>query len=186
VAVVSVVVWEWGFKMKTKYFIPVLLILIVSCTPFSREVMQEVKRDITFGEVAKAPETFKGEAVIWGGVIIETIPRTGDTLLIIRQTELDFLKRPRNLDKSEGRFIIQYQGFLDPAIYSKDREVTVAGIIEGKEERLIGEHRYAYPVVKSRALNLWEKWEDTPYYYDPWYYWNPFYNPWGYYPRYRY
>jgi outer membrane lipoprotein len=146
--------------------------------------MQEVKREIAFSEVLKAPEAFKGESIIWGGVIIETITRSDDTLMIVRQADLDFQKQPKDLDKSAGRFIIRYRGFLDPAIYSKDREVTVVGTIAGKEERPVGEHRYMYPVIDILDLHLWEKRIEAPYYYDPWY-GDPFLYPWRPYPWYR-
>ncbi|NTW78040.1 MAG: Slp/YeaY family lipoprotein, partial [Syntrophaceae bacterium] len=167
--------------MKTRLFVPILLLLIVSCAPFSPQVMQEVKKEIAFSEVLKAPESFQGEAVIWGGVIIETNTRSDDTQIIVRQTELDFQKRPTELDKSAGRFLIRYRGFLDPSIYSKDREITVAGTIAGKEELPIGELRYMYPVIESKELRLWEKREKLPYYNDPWYH-DPFFYPWRPYP----
>jgi len=170
--------------MKAQLFIPLLLILIVSCAPFSPQVMQEVKKEIAFSEVLKAPENFQGETVIWGGVIIETIARSGDTLIIVRQTELDFQKRPKEPDKSAGRFLIRYRGFLDPSIYSRDREITVAGTLAGKEERPIGELHYMYPVIESKELRLWEKMEKQPYYYDPWYR-DPFFYPWSPYPWHR-
>jgi len=170
--------------MRLQSFIPILLMLIISCAPFSQEVMQEVKKEIEFSEAIKDPEAFKGESVIWGGVIIETITRPDDTLIFIRQTELDFQKQPKELDRSQGRFIVRYRGFLDPAIYSKDREVTVVGTIAGKEERTVGERRYTYPVVDTRNIRLWEKRMEAPYYYDPWYggpypYWGPYPYPYG-------
>jgi len=171
--------------MRAKFLILILLILIVSCSPFSQQVLQEVKKDIQFSDALKTPETFKGESVLWGGVIIETIAKPDDTLMIVRQTDLDFQKRPQNLDKSAGRFIISCRGFLDPAIYGKDREVTVVGKIAGTEKRMIGEYPYAYPVIESHALYLWEKWDDTPFYYDPWYFWNPYPYYWRPSPRYR-
>jgi len=145
--------------------------------------MQEVKRDIPFSEALKAPDAFKGESVVWGGVIIETIARPDDTLMIVRQTELDFQKQPKDLDMSLGRFIIRYQGFLDPAIYSKDREVTAVGKIAGKEERSIGDYRYPYPVIDAQGLRLWEKRVEYPYSYNPWL-WGPY--PWYARPWYRY
>jgi outer membrane lipoprotein len=165
--------------MRLHPFIAILFLLVASCAPFSQEVMQEVKKDIEFSDAIKDPEAFKGESVIWGGVIIETIARPGDTLILVRQTELDFQKQPKDPDKSAGRFIVRYTGFLDPAIYSKDREITVVGTIAGKEERPVGERRYTYPVVDVRDLRLWEKRMDAPYYYDPWY-WGPY--PWRPYP----
>lgn len=168
--------------MKLRIF-SLILLLIVSCAPFSREVMKENKKDIIFSDVVKNPEKYKGELIIWGGVIVGIISRPNETLVFVRQTEIDFEKRPKDLDKSAGRFIIQYQGFLDPSIYSKDREITVAGTITGQEERAIGEHPYMYPIIKAREIHLWER-RTPPYYYDPWLYRDPFLYPWYNYPYY--
>jgi Starvation-inducible outer membrane lipoprotein len=93
------------------------------------------------------------------------------------QTELDFQKRPRNVDRSSGRFMVRYEGFLDPYIYSKGREITLIGVIIGKEEQEIGEIRYVYPVVDSRDVRLWEKNQEIRY-RDPWFWGSPY--GWGY------
>jgi len=163
--------------MKPQLFILLLSVIAVSCGPFPHHVMQEVTGDIPYNEVVKAPETFRGSTVLWGGVIVDTITRSNDTLIIVRETKLDLRKRPMNTDRSAGRFIIRHQGFLDPAIYSREREVTVVGMIAGKEERPVGELLYSYPVIEPRSLKLWEQWTDPPYWYDPWYR-DPFPYPW--------
>lgn len=170
--------------MRPQCFILILLILIASCAPFPKEVTQDVTEDITFAEVLKTPDAFKGRTVIWGGVIVETLPRADETLVIVRQTALDLSKQPKDLDKSEGRFLVRYKGFLDPAIYAKDRELTIVGTISGRDERAVGEYRYRYPVLDARALRLWEK-RDPYYYHDPWT-WDPLFYPWGPYPGHRY
>ncbi|MBW2023760.1 MAG: Slp family lipoprotein [Deltaproteobacteria bacterium] len=36
------------------------------------------------------------------------------------------------MDKSKGRFLALYKGFLDVAIYRRGREVTIGGKIIGK------------------------------------------------------
>ena len=167
--------------MRPQLLLPILFMTIVSCAPFSPQVMQEVKRDIAFSEALKDPEAFKGEAILWGGIIIETLPRADDTLIIVRQTDLDFQKQPKDPDTSAGRFIIRHRGFLDPSIYSQDREVTVAGTIAGKEERPVGESRYTYPVIDTLDLRLWERRVAVPPYYDPWYR-DRFLYPWHPYP----
>jgi len=152
--------------------------------PFPQHVMEGVARDVELSDVLKNPDAFRGAVVIWGGVIIETIPKREATLIIVRQAELDYQKRPHDLDRSVGRFIIRHEGFLDPAIYEKGREVTVVGEIVGTEERPVGEHPYKYPVVKARSLRLWEMRRKAPY-YDPFYYDEPFY-PWHPYPWHPY
>lgn len=172
--------------MRLRLCVAILFILIASCAPFSKEVMQEVKKDLAFSEVVKTPDAFKGESVVWGGVIVETVARAEDTLVIVRQTDLDFQKRPINPDISAGRFIIRYRGFLDPAIYTKDRAVTVVGKIAGKEERPIGDFRYAYPMIDAADLRLWEKRVQYPAYYDDPWYWGPYpFHPWYHRPWYR-
>jgi outer membrane lipoprotein len=167
--------------MKFPYFIPLIFMTAVSCGPFPHQVMQEVTRDIPCSDVIRTPEAFRGSSVLWGGVIVETITRSNDSLIIVRETQLDFRKRPRNTDDSAGRFIIRHQGFLDPAIYSRGREITVVGVLAGKEERPVGELLYSYPVIEPRSLKLWEQWTDPPYYHDPLYR-DPFPYPWPIYP----
>ncbi len=167
--------------MRPKYLIPIFFMLIVACAPFPQETMREVEKGIAFEDVLKDPALFRGKVVLWGGVIIETVNRPDVTQIIVRQTELDFQKQPKDLDKSAGRFIVRYAGFLDPAIYSKGRELTVSGAVTGKEERLVGEHRYVYPVIDARDIRLWEQRLDYPYYYDP-LFWGPPYPYWGPYP----
>ncbi|NLN60221.1 MAG: Slp/YeaY family lipoprotein [Deltaproteobacteria bacterium] len=172
--------------MRTQVFVAVILLTVVACAPFSQEMMREVQKDVAFTDVLAAPDAFTGQSVIWGGVIIETVARADDTLVIVRQANLDFQKQPMNTDTSSGRFMIRYSGFLDPAIYTGDREVTVIGRVAGKEERPVGDFRYTYPVIESREIRLWGKRKPkSPYYYDPWY-WGPYpYHPWHYRPWYR-
>jgi outer membrane lipoprotein len=91
-----------------------------------------------------------------------------------------------NLDRSEGRFILKQNDFLDPVIYAQGREITVVGEVVGKEDLPLGKIRYDYPVVMAEHCVLWEK----PGYYYPssypyHYYYGPYwdYNPlWAHYP----
>lgn len=132
-------------------------------------------------------DLYKGRTIIWGGIILETANRENETVLTIMQTALDSQKRPTNPDKSTGRFMVLRKGFLDPFIYSKGREITVAGVITGKEEQAIGENTYLYPIVVSRHIHLWEKRQEMIY-YDPWFHgppwWYGYPDPWW--PRHRY
>ena len=157
---------------------------IFSCAPFSKNLMDQVDPTIPFSEVQRDPDDFQGKIVLWGGVIIETLNRTNETLLKIRQTELDLEQRPQNTDRSQGRFIIKYSGFLDPAIYKEGREITVAGEITGKEVFPLGNLHYTYPVVTAKEIHLWER--QLPYqpYYPPYYY-DPFYPWWWHRPYWR-
>ena len=159
--------------MKRELIIILAIIVSVSCSPISQEIMKQVDLTLSFNVVLKNADQYKGKMVLWGGVIVETINRPEETLIIVTQTILDYEKRPINLDQSEGRFIVKRAEFLDPAIYTKGRTITVAGEVSGKEDLPLGEIRYVYPVVTAAQLILWEKYKYPPYYYDPWY-WDPY------------
>lgn len=173
-----------GFNMKHAFIIILAIIVAVSCSPVSKELMRQVDQTLTLKEVRKSADQYKGKTVLWGGIIIETRPRPDETMIIMMQTALDYEKRPMNLDYSEGRFMVKQKGFLDPAIYTEGREITVTGNISGKEELPLGEIQYVYPVITATQLILWEKRYHFPSYYDPWY-WDR-YPSWWHYPYYRY
>mgnify|MGYP001392132831 FL=1 len=159
----------------------VLLAGLAACAPVSQEIRREAEASAPFNEIQRDPDKFKGSVVVWGGVIIETTNLRESTAVRVMQTALDFQGRPTDLDRSEGRFIVVVDRFLDPDIFKKGRELTVGGEIAGSETHPIGEIRYVYPVVRASELKLWEqRIPYPPYYYDPWY-WGPPYpwRPWG-------
>ena len=156
---------------KHLFFILLLIMLAVACSPFSKEAMRQVNVVKPFGEIYKTPDYYLNNTVLWGGVIIETTNKKDETLIKVIQTELDMAKRPQELDISGGRFLIRYQGFLDPAIYEKGREITIIGEIVGKEVIPLGEVQYTYPVILSKETYLWEKRSEFMYVSPPsWYY----------------
>ena len=174
-----------GDSMKKIVGLLVGILLMASCAPFSKNIMDQVDPNLGFSAVQKDPSAFIGKTVLWGGIIIETINRSHETVIKVRQTELDYQTRHTNLDRSQGRFLIQYGGFLDPAIYKEGREITAAGEISGKESLPLGNFQYTYPVLKAKEIYLWEILVPYRAIYPPWYY-DPYYPWWGYRPYWRY
>jgi outer membrane lipoprotein len=134
----------------------VAVLLLAGCAHvISKGVLQEVDSSISFMQLLKDPEAYKGKTVLLGGDIIETQNLSNKTLVVVLQRPLGSWGEPGAGDVSEGRFIITTAGFLDPAIYSSGRKITVAGRVVGKEVRPLGEITYAYPVIEKRELYLW-------------------------------
>jgi len=161
---------------------------ILSCAPLSKEVMRQVDETLTYQRVQKNPQDFLGKTVLWGGVIVKTTNRQDETILEIRQSELDMEKRPKNVDSSAGRFIVHHAGFLDPVIYKEGREITIAGEIAGKEALPLEGIQYTYPVILAKEIHLWEKIDPRSYPYPYWdypSYWGPYWSPYWY-PYWRY
>jgi outer membrane lipoprotein len=137
------------------------LLLLAGCAHvISKELLQEVDTSISFAQLSKEPEAYTGKTVLVGGDVIETQTLPDKTLIVVLQRPLDHWGEPASGDVSEGRFIILTRGFLDPAIYSPGRKLTVAGTVAGKEVRPLGEIEYTYPIIEKRELYLWPK-EET-------------------------
>ena len=151
-----------------KRFFPVMFVLaamflLTGCAHvISKEALNEVDTSVTFVQVAQDPDAYKGKTVLFGGDIIEAQNLQGRTLVIVLQRPLGRRGEPAAGDVSEGRFILRNPEFLDPAIYSPGRKITVAGTVVGKEMRPLGEIEYTYPVIEKRELYLWPEEEAAP------------------------
>jgi len=135
-------------------------------------------------------DSFIGTEVRWGGVISKVENRASHTWIELVRQKLRENGKPRTDDKSDGRFIASFEGFVDPVVYKVGRPLTVVGTIEAKTERPIGDYDYLFPIVAVEGSFLWKAAAKYPYpYYPPpyWYYDLRFYNPGPYYryPRYH-
>jgi outer membrane lipoprotein len=160
-----------------------LTVITFSCAPvISKDVKNQVTPDLSFKEVLQNPEAHKGKVVLWGGVITRAKNREEGTLIEVLQKPTNREGRPKDVDHSDGRFLALYDGFLDVAIYSKGREVTVVGEVRGKRILTLGEIDYAYPLILVKKIHLWpteSKERLHPYPYPYWHY------PWWWHHPYR-
>ena len=162
--------------------------VISACTPvLNRGVMEQGMLDVSFSRLRASPEAFKGKLVILGGLIVETrLVEKGSQIEALSVT-VDSLGYLQEAGRSQGRFLALYpraQGILDPIVYRKGREITLAGEFVEVRQGRIDEMDYVYPVFEIRDIYLWEERKDSYNYpdYDPFYYRSPFlYDPWGWY-----
>jgi outer membrane lipoprotein len=120
--------------------------------------------------------------VRWGGEIVQTQPREQQTCFFVLAEPLDSQARPKSGEESLGRFVACRQGFYDPEVFAKGREITVTGTLAGTTQHKIGEFDYTYPKVEADNVYLWPRrplYIQRPY-YDPWGPWgDPFWGGWG-------
>jgi outer membrane lipoprotein len=170
--------------------IAVTFLCLSACAhAISKDTLQQVDTEVTFSALQKAPEEYKGKAVVLGGVIVGLANKQEGSVLEVYQTGMDWQGRPVNLDSSAGRFLAVYQGLLESQIYRKGRMVTLAGIVQGDKLRKLGEIDYRYPYIVIKEIHLWK--EEKPLRYEPypWGFWDPWlylWYPWPHpYHRYR-
>jgi outer membrane lipoprotein len=161
-------------------FLALLFLAPHGCAyPISKQLRGEARKDLAFSMVLSDPDAYTGSTVIWGGVILETSNYPHRSEMTVLETPLDDLEEPKAVEFSQGRFIARTQKFIDPEIYGRGREITVAGEIIGKETRPLGKSDYTYPVIMVKELHLWPRegwsWYPPPYYGYP----GPYPPGWG-------
>ncbi|HET9122911.1 MAG TPA: Slp family lipoprotein [Acidiferrobacteraceae bacterium] len=121
--------------------------------------------------------------VRWGGAIANVRNGLKHTWIEVVDEPLGGDGRPISSNTSDGRFLARFDGFVDPAIYTRGREITVVGTLEPPMTRLIGQFPYSFPVVEVQRQYLWQPlprhapdYYASPFWNDPWYPWGtPFY-----------
>lgn len=168
---------------KIRFAFLMLFIAVSSgCTGvISEQIRNETDTSLSFGQILRDVNSYKGRTVIWGGEIIKTeIQKDGTALIEVYERPLRINDAPDLSCASEGRFLIYSAEYLDPYIYKTGRKITVGGKISGEEIRRIGEMDYHYPLVISKEIYVWSEsryYDVSPYFFyeEPW--WG--YPSWG-------
>jgi outer membrane lipoprotein len=177
-----------------RLYLLLVCMTLSACAGLPSAVKDVPVANITYTQASQNPDNYKDTSVRWGGVIIDVENEENFTLVQVLSYPLNFSGRPQLTKSSEGRFIIKSSAFLDPAVYAKDREITVAGSLEGDIQRMIGKKTVRMPLISSTALYLWPIYQSDPYgyrgyggygfspyfgygFYGSPYYWGGYYRP---------
>jgi outer membrane lipoprotein len=134
------------------------LFVLHACAPvLSEQSLNRVDRTVTPEALQKNPDRYAGKIVLIGGMILETTVKAKETWMEVLQQPLDGEYRPMGTDKSYGRFIIRFNGFMDPAIYATGRKITLVGEVAGKKTIPLDGMTYHYPVLIPKEYHLWKR-----------------------------
>lgn len=146
----------------------------------SPEVKNEALPPIPFKVLIEDVDKYKEDTVILGGYVISVENKTDHTRIVAVQSPLGVGQKPKAKDLSQGRLILIYNGFIDPEVYAKDRQITVGGKILNSSAT---DPKAPYPFleIEVKEIHLWpiEKPSPDPCWYDCYY---PFYYPWWWHP----
>ena len=166
-----------------------LLIALTGCASTQEAGDGSDAQALTFLQVKAAPDSFKGQSVVFGGMVLTARRLKDGTRIEILQLPLDRSMRPGyDLTQSQGRFIALQREFLDPATLPHGTGVTVTGEITGSITLPLDETDYTYPVIDIKRLHVWARSEDAALRIRPYMgpgptwgpYWSPFWRPWPY------
>ena len=121
-----------------------------------KDVVSRVNFAGNFSDLKRSPDRYKGQFAILGGRVIEIKGDSSGSTMAVLQYPLDSSHRPNLDEPSGGRFLVRSSSFLDPALYSAESLVTVAGTLSGQETLPVGEYPYPYPVINMDQIWKWE------------------------------
>ncbi len=160
--------------------------VLSACSPvLNRDLMSQGQRGAPFIQLISAPDAYKGRLFILGGLIVETRLIEQGSQIEVLAVPVDSLGYLSSADRSSGRFLAVFprsQGLLDPVVYKRGREITLAGEFVEARKGKIDDMEYVFPVFEIREIYLWEvrREHGMPPNYMPYYNPSPFlYDPWG-------
>lgn len=142
-----------------------LYVLLAACSHLPPTIENAPTVDISYEQVASNLKAYKNAAVRWGGVIVEVENEQYQSLIQVLLYPLNSYGRPRLDQPYSGRFVLKSPAFLDPAVYSKNAEVTVAGVLLGDMTKTVGKRSLQLPLVLAHVIHLWPKYEPNNAYY---------------------
>lgn len=110
---------------------------------------------ITPAEMAIEPERYHGIDVVWGGKILGVNNLADATEVEIIAYPLDGAQRPDQNAPTEGRFLIELPGYVEPLDFPAGRFVTLHGRVTGTRTAQIDARDLALPLVSDAAVHLW-------------------------------
>jgi len=169
-------------ELINRYCLLLSILLVSACSShIPPEIRQPLENAPSVAEVRETTDEHLEKNIRWGGVIIDIENKQETSWLTVLAFPVDGLGEPMNYKSEQGRFIAIVDQFLEPTLYSKDREVTVTGKLLRIETRKVGEFPYPYPIVQVEQLYLWAaEPEPSTLDYPPYWWHDPFYSP--YYP----
>ncbi len=165
--------------------------LLSACSNLPPAIEDPPLYDISYSQATQDIAHFKESPVRWGGVVIDVENEQNFSLVQVLYYPLNNYGRPRIDKPNKGRFLFKSAEFLDPTVYKKDTEITVAGTLKGDIQRSVGNKTLHLPLISATVIHLWPPYVPDNYYgyggygYGGYGYGYPYYGYYGY-PYYGY
>lgn len=143
--------------LRQKLLIPFAALLLGGCaTTATQQLPAPAAGSPNVQQVRADSDANLFKTVRWGGTIVDVKNKNGETRVEIIAQPLRRSGQPDFRQASDGRFIAVFDQFLEPTDYKVNSQITVFGLVNGKETGKIGEAEYEYPVVEISDHQLWQ------------------------------
>ena len=141
-------------------------LVLAACSHLPANIEDPPAVDISYQQVIQNPQNYQNTLVRWGGTIIDVENQQTQSLIQVLVYPLNSYGRPYIDQAAVGRFIIKSSEFFDPAVYTKNSAITVAGIVHGDLEKAVGQKVLKLPVIIKQTLYIWPAYDPNSRFYD--------------------
>lgn len=132
-----------------------LLLLLAACTHLiSEKSLDRADRSVSFAELRKNPDAFRGKFVILGGLVTAVRQNREGVQLEVVEYPVDSEEMPEVTAESGGRFLVNLPPNVGYATFKPGVLVTMAGEVVGKEVRSLDKMEYSYPVLVVKEIHI--------------------------------
>ena len=135
----------------------IVIFLLGGCASGPGYDERQVNLTVTPRSAVVELERVRDQTVLWGGVILNTVNTESMTRVEVLAYPLNSSQMPERNRDPLGRFLLEKQGFLEPATYAEGRLITTMGTLVGKDRGQVGATEYIYPVIKTDDIYLWPR-----------------------------
>jgi len=154
--------------MKKSSFLIFAVIILFSCSPVLRQdSIDRATFNYRSSEIKQNPASYRGNLFVFGGIIVSTTAVERGSLIEALYAPVDSRGYLKNVQDTGDRYLAIYPkdyGFLDPMIFRKGREITIAGEFIGLQTGKIDEMDYIFPLFQIEEVHLWQETSDKDSY----------------------
>ncbi|MDP3589611.1 MAG: Slp family lipoprotein [Methylobacter sp.] len=147
-----------------KRYLLILCLVLNACSTVPLAIKNPPLLDISYTQAIQEIAKYTKAPVRWGGIIVDVENEQNFSLVQVLYYPLDSDGEPQIDKQYVGRFVFKSADFLDPAIYTKDAKITVAGVLIGDLDRTVGKKVLRLPLVSATTIYLWPVYEYDNYY----------------------
>ncbi|WP_456379810.1 Slp family lipoprotein [Thiolapillus sp.] len=133
-------------------FLLLLLLLLAACSTGGGVQSSGITPAILS---LSADSSVKGKTFTWGGKVLSVKNLKDRTLVEVMAYPLNKKGAPDADGSTQGRFIAEYSGFLEPAEYPQGQLITVTGRMLGYVDGKVGAADYRFPVLHMGEIRRW-------------------------------
>ncbi|MDO9048166.1 MAG: Slp family lipoprotein [Methylobacter sp.] len=171
-----------------RQYLLLICLLLNACSNLPSTIKNPPLFDISYTQAIQNIANYKNAPVRWGGTIVDVENEQNFSLVQVLYYPLGRDGKPQTDQPNEGRFVFKSPEFLDPAVYTRNTEITVAGTLIGDLERTIGKKVMRLPLISATTIYRWRvyvydnRYDGFGYGYAPYYggypyYWGSYYWP---------